>query len=74
MGHMQDPVDLSLIQQRLDSRSYYRTLDMFVADVHRVCTNARIYNSADTIYFKLANKLDAFFDDIVHANIVYEQI
>ena len=67
-------MDLSLIQQRLDGRSYYQTLDMFVADINRICTNARIYNSADTIYFKLANKFEAFFDEFLHANVVYAQI
>ena len=69
----QDPVDLSLIGQRLDSGRYYLTLDMFVADVNRMCANARVYNSAETIYFKLANRVEAFLDEYLHANVVFDK-
>lgn len=68
---MQDPVDLTLIEQRLKSRDYYVTLHIFVADVNRMCANARIYNSAETIYFKMANKLEAFLDEYIHAHVVF---
>lgn len=70
VGVLQDPVDLSLIKQRLDSREYYLTLHIFIADVNRMCANARIYNSAETIYSKLANKVEAFLDEYIHSHVV----
>jgi histone acetyltransferase len=38
---VRDPVDLSLVKCRLGTRSYYLTLDMFVADVRRMLANCR---------------------------------
>ena len=73
IGWAQDPVDLSLIRRRLESRSYYQTLDMFVADVNRMCANARIYNAADTVYFKMANRVEAALGEYLHANVVFNQ-
>lgn len=64
-------MDLSMIKQRLDSRHYYVTLHIFIADVNRMCANARIYNSAETIYFKMANKLEAFLDEYIHSHVVF---
>ncbi len=37
----QDPVDLSLINQRLKSGQYYLTLDIFIADLRRMLNNCR---------------------------------
>ncbi len=53
----QDPVDLSLMQARLEAGAYYITLDIFTADVRRMCANARIYNAAHTIYVQYANRV-----------------
>jgi histone acetyltransferase len=36
-----DPVDLLLIGGRLASRSYYASLEMFVADVRKMCDNCK---------------------------------
>lgn len=36
-----DPVDLSLIAGRLASRQYYISLEMFVADVRKMCDNCK---------------------------------
>ena len=67
----QDPVDLSLIKKRLDSKTYYITLNMFAADVSRMCANARVYNNAETIYFKLANRIEEFLEEYLHSHLVY---
>ncbi|CAK0784458.1 hypothetical protein CVIRNUC_007662 [Coccomyxa viridis] len=67
-----DPVDLSLIKKRLDSKTYYVTLNIFAADVNRMCANARVYNNAETIYFKLANRVEDFFEEYLHLHLVYE--
>ena len=69
---MQDPVDLSLIKKRLESKTYYITLNIFAADVNRMCANARVYNNAETIYFKLANRIEEFLEEYLHSHLVYE--
>ncbi|KAG6487570.1 hypothetical protein ZIOFF_056158 [Zingiber officinale] len=48
--------DLRTMSKRLESGQYYVTFEMFVADVKRMCGNARTYNSPETIYFKCANR------------------
>ena len=58
-GAWQDPVDLSLIQARLQAGGYYIALDIFAADVKRMCANARVYNAAHTIYVQYANRVRA---------------
>jgi len=58
---IKDPMDLKTMSKRLDSEQYYVTLDMFVADVKRMFTNARTYNTPETIYYKCANRLDSYF-------------
>lgn len=40
-GLRQNPVDLTTIQERLQSRAYYKTLDIFAADVIRMLSNAK---------------------------------
>jgi len=54
-------LNLKTMSKRLDSEQYYVTLDMFVADVKRMFTNARTYNTPETIYYKCANRLDSYF-------------
>lgn len=66
---IKDPIDLKTISKRLDSEVYYLTPDMFAADMRRMFANARTYNSPDTIYFKCANRLDAFFTNKLQAGI-----
>ena len=62
-------MDLSLIERRIARGNYYRTLDIFAADVRRMCTNARIYNAADTVYYKLSLKLEEELDHLIKARI-----
>lgn len=66
---IKDPMDLKTMWKRLESEQYYITLDMFVADVKRMFSNARTYNSPETIYYKCANKLDSFFVSKLQAGI-----
>lgn len=66
---IKDPIDLRTISRRLDSEQYFITLDMFVADMKRMFSNARTYNSPDTIYYKCTNRLDAFFMNKLQAGI-----
>ncbi|KAG6774536.1 hypothetical protein POTOM_021891 [Populus tomentosa] len=62
---IKDPMDLKTMSKRVESEQYYVTLEMFIADVKRMCANARTYNSPDTIYFKL----EAHFQSKVQSGI-----
>ncbi|KAL3517632.1 hypothetical protein ACH5RR_020221 [Cinchona calisaya] len=56
---IKDPMDLKTMSKRVESETYYLTLDMFIADVKRMFLNARTYNSPETIYYKCATRLEA---------------
>ncbi|KAG0456764.1 hypothetical protein HPP92_024552 [Vanilla planifolia] len=49
-------MDLKTMSKRLESEQYYVTFEMFVADVKRMFSNARTYNSPETIYYKCATR------------------
>ena len=68
----QDPVDFGTIRKRLEVGNYYRSLSLFTADVRHLCQNARIYNSADTFYYKSADKLEALYDSLLNSHIVFD--
>jgi hypothetical protein len=55
-----DPIDLSTIQARLES-GFYRTKDIFCADLRRMCDNCRKYNPKDSIYFQCADAVEKVF-------------
>ncbi|KAG6785855.1 hypothetical protein POTOM_007442 [Populus tomentosa] len=62
---IKDPMDLKTMSKRVESEQYYVTLEMFIADVKRMCANARTYNTPDTIYYKL----EAHFQSKVQSGI-----
>ncbi|XP_047308671.1 histone acetyltransferase GCN5 [Impatiens glandulifera] len=66
---IKDPIDLKTMSKRVESEVYYVTLDMFVADVRRMFTNARTYNSPDTIYYKCSTRLEAHFSSKVQSSL-----
>ncbi|DBB09698.1 TPA: hypothetical protein ACH3X3_001341 [Trebouxia sp. C0006] len=70
---IKDPMDLGLMEQRLKKKDYYLTLDIFAADMRRIFNNARVYNASDSAYYKWANKLEAFFDQYMHAHLLFGQ-
>lgn len=45
------------MQARLAAGGFYITLDIFAADLRRMCANARVYNAAHTIYVQYANRV-----------------
>ncbi|KAK4381875.1 Histone acetyltransferase GCN5 [Sesamum angolense] len=53
---IKDPMDLKTMSKRVESELYYVTFEMFVADVRRMFSNARTYNSPETIYYKCATR------------------
>eukprot|EP00200_Dunaliella_tertiolecta_P016325 CAMPEP_0202414358 /NCGR_PEP_ID=MMETSP1128-20130828/32540_1 /ASSEMBLY_ACC=CAM_ASM_000463 /TAXON_ID=3047 /ORGANISM="Dunaliella tertiolecta, Strain CCMP1320" /LENGTH=324 /DNA_ID=CAMNT_0049020757 /DNA_START=322 /DNA_END=1296 /DNA_ORIENTATION=+ len=70
---IKDPVDLTLITSRLRRGDHYLNLDIFIADFKRMFTNCKIYNAADTIYYKIADKLEAFLDQYINSHVSYEE-
>lgn len=50
------PEDLKTMSKRVESEQYYVTFEMFFADVRRMFSNARTYNSPETIYYKCASR------------------
>eukprot|EP00775_Hariotina_reticulata_P006085 gene6085-6325_t len=65
-----DPVDLSLIESRLGSKQYYISLEMFVADIRKMCDNCRYYNAQSTPYYQCASKLQAAVEQYLDTSIV----
>ena len=55
---VKDPVDLSLIQKRLDSKCYYITEHIFFADIRRMLENCKLYNNASTLYYQHAESVE----------------
>ncbi|XP_013421892.1 histone acetyltransferase KAT2B-like [Lingula anatina] len=58
--HIKYPMDLKTMSDRLRCR-YYCHKRLFIADLTRIFTNCRTYNSPDTEYYKCANNLERFF-------------
>ena len=50
----------------------YLTLGIFMADMRRMCQNARVYNAADTVYYKMADKVEAIFEDYLNQHLVFD--
>lgn len=58
--HIKYPMDLKTMNERLKS-GYYTSRKLFIADMTRIFTNCRIYNSPDTEYYMCANQLEKYF-------------
>lgn len=70
----QDPIDLQTMRGKLNQGNYYINLELFVADLRRMMDNCRVYNSPDTPYFKLANKMDAFLDGYLDSHVQFHDV
>ncbi|XP_057781043.1 histone acetyltransferase GCN5 [Salvia miltiorrhiza] len=66
---IKDPMDLKTMSKRVESEQYYVTFEMFVADVRRMFSNARTYNSPETIYYKCSTRLEAHFTNKVQVGL-----
>ncbi|KAF7249599.1 hypothetical protein EG68_09648 [Paragonimus skrjabini miyazakii] len=53
-------MDLGTISNRLTSRTCYKSVTDYLADVTLMCNNAMVYNPPDTIYYQRARKLQSF--------------
>lgn len=56
---IKDPIDVKTIEKKVQS-NYYTDKEMFIKDITRIFTNARIYNLPETIYVKAANELEEY--------------
>ncbi|CAH2087898.1 unnamed protein product [Euphydryas editha] len=52
--------DLRTMGERLKAR-YYSSRRLFIADMARIFSNCRLYNSPDTDYYRCANTLEKYF-------------
>eukprot|EP00962_Isochrysis_galbana_P031601 scaffold10291_cov146-Isochrysis_galbana.AAC.5 len=62
---IKDPVDLATISARLDMaprgrETYYVSVEMFLAELVRMCENCRVYNGDNNQYYDCAVRLEAF--------------
>jgi histone acetyltransferase len=66
---VKDPICLETIKERVESGEYYQTLEMFAADFRLMFNNCRLYNAPDTVFYKNATRLEAYFESKVAAGI-----
>jgi len=55
---IKNPMDLQTITERLQTKQYYITKDIFFADLVRMCENCRTYNSEGTQYYEAACEIE----------------
>ncbi|CAD7002289.1 histone acetyltransferase KAT2B [Ceratitis capitata] len=58
--HIKYPMDLKTMGERL-KQGYYVTRRLFMADMARIFSNCRFYNSPETEYYRCANSLERYF-------------
>ena len=61
---IQNPIDLSTIEKKLNN-DFYKSRQMFLADLELMFENCRSYNGSDTPYYKCANSLEQFVNNYV---------
>jgi histone acetyltransferase len=59
---IKDPMDLQTLQSNLDSGTY-KNKEIFVSDLKKIFTNAKVYNKPNTIYHKYARDLENSIED-----------
>jgi histone acetyltransferase len=69
---IKDPIDMTLLEKRVECGRYYVTLDQFIAEVGKMFDNCRLYNSPDTIFFKVANRLHNAFKAWIRESLIYD--
>ena len=62
---IKEPIDFSTIKKRLDTDNYYTTKNKFVQEVKLVFKNAKKYNQPQTIYYKCAQDLENYSNNIL---------
>ncbi|KAL4424337.1 hypothetical protein ABPG75_001638 [Micractinium tetrahymenae] len=65
-----DPMDLGTMEERLASRRYYITLNMFAADFYKMVKNCQLYNGSQNPYFLAAKRLYEAFWSVMRSSIL----
>ncbi|KAK8798683.1 hypothetical protein WA158_007767 [Blastocystis sp. Blastoise] len=61
LSYITTPMDLSLMRKRLNTRTYYTDLQLFIDDFKLIISNCKTYNTKTTSYYKCAEDLEKFF-------------
>jgi histone acetyltransferase len=64
---VRDPMDLGTMAARLEA-GVYVTLELFLADLRRIWSNARLYNAPETVFYKDACALEEAAEGEVYAS------
>ncbi|CAH0719044.1 unnamed protein product, partial [Brenthis ino] len=70
--HIKYPMDLRTMGERLKAR-YYSSKRLFAADMARIFSNCRLYNSPDTDYYRCANTLEKYFQAKMKENGLWDK-
>jgi len=70
---IKDPMDMATIEQRIQTGTFYRSLEMLVADFKTIFKNCRYYNAPETVYYKAADALDKHLEKWLKERIVLVQ-
>ena len=54
---VKNPIDLKVVRKKYESR-LYTSKEEFKSDILLIFSNAKLYNSKDTIYYKYAEQLE----------------
>ena len=60
--HIKFPMDFKTMTERLKA-NYYVNKRLFIADVKRMVSNCKAYNSPDTEYYNCATNMEKFFNN-----------
>lgn len=58
------PMDMTLIMEKLKN-GMYNTLTDFGSDIFLMCNNCYVYNGPDTQYYKCAENIQAYFENLI---------
>ncbi|GAB5591023.1 hypothetical protein Unana1_05923 [Umbelopsis nana] len=56
---IRQPMDLSTMRKKLEDNQY-SDMETFKHDFQLICTNAKLYNAPDTLYWRNADKLESY--------------
>ena len=59
------PMDFGTIKTTVQKGGYNNKVDQFIKDVNLVLNNARLYNQPDSDIYKMADTLQAFFNELI---------
>lgn len=61
---VKDPMDFQTMREKI-LEAKYKNRDQYISDVQKICDNARLYNTKNTIYYKCATELEKYAKEIL---------